>query len=200
MVTRCRWQGLRLGLGPGSPCTGCVPPVWKLYMLQEPPDVTGMLLALDRWPMATWFDLWTTWFNILLARTGHLKLCKLVEGHLTNPTSGCESLKLGNKNRPQLLFKAQSKSPFYFSEIAFDLGHLNLPSTCQMSHLLSKLSDIPVSATRTSSSEKVCTGLQSWLLGITSREVPGDQVRTCLQSWPPDVTSRCHITVSCHIQ
>ena len=140
--------------------------------------------------MATWFDLWTTWFNILLARTGHLNLCKLVEGHLTNPTSGSESLKLGSKNRPQLLFKAQkSKSPFYFSEIAFDLGHLNLPSTCQMSHLLSKLSDIPVSATRTSSSEKVCTGLQSWLLGITSREVPGDQVRTCLQSWPPDVTS-----------
>ena len=32
----------------------------------------GMSLALDRWPVATWFGLWATYFWILLARTGHL--------------------------------------------------------------------------------------------------------------------------------
>ena len=33
---------------------------------------TGVSLALDRWPVATWFGLRATYFWILLARTGHL--------------------------------------------------------------------------------------------------------------------------------
>ena len=32
----------------------------------------GMSLALDRWPVATWFGLRATYFWILLARTSHL--------------------------------------------------------------------------------------------------------------------------------
>ena len=37
-------------------------------------EVSGMSLALDRWPVVTWFGLRATYFWILLARTGHLSL------------------------------------------------------------------------------------------------------------------------------
>ena len=85
-----------------------------------------MSLALDRWPMATWFNLWATWF--LWNSTGPLKLCELVsQPHWPNPTSAAESLNLRKKNRPQLLFETQS---IVFSpEIALNLGHLKLPPT-----------------------------------------------------------------------
>ena len=71
-----------------------------------------MLLTLDHWPVATWF-------GILLAQTVHLKFCKLVLGApLPNPISGCESLDLRNKNRPQLVFRVIKV--MFFSEIAFN--------------------------------------------------------------------------------
>ena len=114
--------------------------------VKEKRHSTGISLALDCWPTATLFDPEVTWFGILLTQTYHLKFCKLVLGPKTlylNPVSACTFLNLRNKNRSQLVFKSQKNLiPVFFSEISFNLGHLNLnmlhvPSECSGKYSLS---------------------------------------------------------------
>ena len=72
-------------------------------------------LALDHWTVATWFDLWATYFWILQAQMGHL----------------CSKL--------QDVF---STGTLPHDHVIWPPGHLSFESLAPMGHQLSKLNDI----------------------------------------------------------
>ena len=116
---------------------------------------TGVSLALDRWPVATWFGLRATYFWILLARTGHLcskpNLLKIIINQFfcKKKKYTVETVCKIGKSCFFLKFHLQNNN-WKCGSWNFDLGHLNLiraTSICQslarIGHQLSKLNDTP---------------------------------------------------------